>query len=231
MERICVVGLLCSSFLCDILITCALFSVESGVVVARELGMIRSIEGCVDRFAGEAVKKKVMEGSEKLTAKSSKKEIALWAKGAMERLDALVDEGTRSQIMENCGYNCSDVNNRVIERAKARRKKFKSVDEFLEAEQRKPMKGTKLERKGNVLYHYYTPHSFSKSLRCYCGLLKGLPGDETISSTYCHCSVGFVKKFWESVLEKPVKVDLLQSTVSGADECKFAIHLSSSHPS
>lgn len=193
--------------------------------MARELGMIRSIEGCVDRFAGEAVKKKVMEGSEKLTAKSSKEEVALWVKGAMGRLDAVVDQGARFEIMENCGYNCSDVNKRVIERAKARRRKFKSINEFLEAEQRKPMKGTKLERKGNVLYQYYTPHSFSKSLRCYCSLLRGLPAHKTISSTYCHCSVGFVKKFWENVLEKPVKVNLIQSAVTGADECKFAVHV------
>jgi hypothetical protein len=117
------------------------------------------------------------------------------------------------------------LNRRVIERAKARRKKYMSIDEFLEAEQQSPMRGTKLLREGNVLYQSYTPSSYAKSLRCYCGLLRGLPADETISRTYCHCSKGFVNKFWEGVLEKPVKVDLIQSAVSGASECKFAIHL------
>jgi hypothetical protein len=193
--------------------------------LARELEMIKSIERCVDRFACEAVKRKVMEGSEKLTAKSSKAEVASWVKGVMERLDAHVDKQTRFQIMENCGYACSGVNRRVIEKAKARRKKFKSDDEFLEAEQRKPMKGTKLERKGNVLHQFYAPRSYAKSLRCYCGLLRGLPANEQISRTYCHCSKGFVRKFWEGVLERPVKVDLIQSAVSGAEECEFVVHL------
>ncbi len=193
--------------------------------MGREFEMIKSIEGSVSQFAGEDVKRKVMEGADALTAKSSKADVAMWVKGAMERLDALVDEETRVKIMENCGYACANVNKRVIEGAKARRRKFKSVDEFLEAELRKPMRGTKLIREGNMLYQFYTPATFAKSLRCYCGLLRGLPTDEQVSKTYCNCSKGFVKKLWESVLEKPVKVDLIQSAVSGSKECKFAIHL------
>lgn len=187
--------------------------------------MLKVMEIFVERFAGKMIAAKVMEGSEQITEKTDKKKIAEWVKGAMERLDALVDEGTRVQIMQNCGYNCAEVNKRVIERAKARRKKYKSIDEFLEAEQRKPMKGTKLVRKGNVLYQFYTPQTFTKPMRCYCSLLRELPPKENVSITYCNCSKGFVEKFWESILEKPVKVDLIQSTVSGAKECKFAIHL------
>ena len=87
------------------------------------------------------------------------------------------------------------------------------------------MRGTKRVREGNVLYQYYVPKTYAKSLRCYCGLLRGLPADETVSITYCNCSKGFVKKFWESVLERPVKVELMQSAVSRAEECKFAIYL------
>jgi len=65
--------------------------------------------------------------------------------------------------------------------------KFKSLDEFLEAEIRKPIPGTKLERKDNVLYWFYTPRAFRKSLRCFCGLLRGLRENENVSATYCHC--------------------------------------------
>ena len=61
--------------------------------------------------------------------------------------------------MENCGYNCAEMNKGAIEEAVARREKFKTADEFIEAEQKNPMKGTGLVRKGNVLYQYYTPQS------------------------------------------------------------------------
>ena len=49
--------------------------------------------------------------------------------------------------MENSGYNCANINKRVIERGKSRRKKYKTIEEFLEAEQRNPMKGTNLLEK------------------------------------------------------------------------------------
>ena len=187
--------------------------------------MLVSLEKNVEAVAGEAVSKKVMEDSDGITEKTDRTKIAKWVRGAMERLDAMVNEETKIQIMENCGHNCADVNKKVIERAKLRRKKFKSTDQFLEAEQKKPMTGTRLVREGNVLFQFYTPKAFTRPMRCYCGLLRGLPDRATVSKTYCHCSKGFVKKFWESVLEKSVKVDLIQSAVSGADECEFAIHL------
>jgi len=187
--------------------------------------MLTSLEKSIVCFAGEVIAKKVMEGSEELTERTDRRRIAEWVKGAMERLDTLTDEEIRIQIMENSGYSCAKVNRRLMDRAKARLKKFKTMDNFLEAEQRKPIAGTRLTRDCDVLYQYYTPLSFTRPMRCYCSLLKGLPDDEEISKTYCHCSKGFVKEFWENVLERPVRVELLQSAVTGASECKFAIHL------
>jgi hypothetical protein len=193
--------------------------------MAREHGMIETIRASIGRFAGEAVGKKIIEGCGKITDKSSKKEFAEWAKCAMEKLDELVDEETRFKIMESCGCNCIEVNKRVVEKAKARRRKHRSIDEFLEAEQKNPMRGTRLVREGKVLYQYYTPKSFTRPLRCYCGVMRGLSPNETVSLTYCHCSKGFVQKLWESVLERSLGVEVLQSAISGAEECKFAIHI------
>jgi Family of unknown function (DUF6144) len=188
-------------------------------------GALIALENCLEQVAGKFVKAKVMEGSEQITEKTDKRKIAQWVKGAVERLDASVDEETRIQVMQNCGYNCAKKNNRVIERAVERRKKFKSTDDFLAAEQKKPRRGTKLTREGNILYQSYTPHTFTRPMRCYCGLFRGLPAEETVSLTYCNCGKGFVEKYWETVLQKQVKVDLLQSAISGAKECKFVIYI------
>lgn len=176
-------------------------------------------------LAGKTIAEQVMEGHEQISRTTDKRRMAGWVKNAVRKLDAAVDEKTRFQIMENCGRNCAEVNKTVIERAKTRRRKHKTIDEFLKAEQEKPAKGTKLVKEEGVLYQIYTPHAFTRPMRCYCSLLRGLPAGEKISRTYCHCAKGFVGKFWEEVLEGPVKVDLVQSAVSGADECKFAIHL------
>ena len=187
-------------------------------------GAIREMEEIIDRFAGEAIRKKVMLGSEQMTEQmDDSEEIAKWVKGAMDRFDALVDERTKIQIMENCGYKCAETNSGAIEEAMARRRKCKTEDEFLDAEQQKPTKGTRFVREGNILYLVYRPQDIG--VRCYCSLVRGLPAEEKISLTYCHCSKGFVKKLWETVLERPVEVELVQSIVSGGPECKFVIHL------
>jgi len=189
----------------------------------RGLGAIHQIEDLeeyLDRIVGEeAIRKKVMEGSEKVTAASSESEIANWYKGAMERLDALVDETTRNLVMEHCGYSCASANRSHINKAIATRKEYKSIGEFLEAEEG----NLGFTREGNVIYQIYTPQKHG--IRCYCSLVRGLSADQNMSPTYCHCSAGFVKKFWEGVLERPVKVELIHSVMSGAEECKFAIHL------
>ncbi len=108
--------------------------------------MIESIERQIAFFAGEEVCKNVMEGSDKITEKTDKKKIALFMKTAMERLDAAVDEETRVKNMENCGYECAKINKRQLDKFVNRRKKYGTLDEFLEAEHKKPSVGTRLER-------------------------------------------------------------------------------------
>jgi predicted hydrocarbon binding protein len=193
--------------------------------MAAKHGMFQQIEGCIEQFAGKTMAQKIMEGSENITEKTDKKKTALFVKGAIQKLDATVDEKTRTQIMQECGYACAKKNHKIIERALVRRQKFGSLEEFLEAEQQKPMKGTKLIREGTVLYQFYTPQAFTRPMRCYCGLFRELPKESNVSVTYCNCSKGFVEKYWEAILERPVEVDMLQSAISGAKECKFAIHL------
>ncbi len=167
-----------------------------------------------------------MTGSENTTEKTDKTKMTLWTKDAMDRLDSSVDEQIRIKIMNECGKNCADINKRVIQKAIERRKKFKTFQEFLKTETQNPQKGTKLVWEGKQLFHVYTPQTFSHPMRCYCGLVRALPKEVTAPKTYCHCGEGFVKKYWESITEKPVTVTLLESAISGASECKFTAQFS-----
>jgi len=189
------------------------------------VSQIIEIGESVECLAGRDVRKKVMQNGARITASTKPEKVSEWVKGAMERLDSLVDPDTRNKIMMHCGANCAAANKRMVGAARARRKKHKTVDAFLDAEQKHPPAGTRLVREGGALRQFYTPRSFTRPMRCYCSLLRGLPESEAVSSTYCQCSRGFVRKYWESVLERPVSVDLVKSCVSGADECEFLIRL------
>jgi hypothetical protein len=189
----------------------------------KEMAVIKTLEINVEKSAGRAARTKVMEGSERLSAKSGPVEIAAWLKGAMDRLDQRVAKEKRTLIRTACGRACAEKNKGTLARTVAKRKKFKTMDAFLAAEQKKPLTGTRLVRDGDILYWSFTPRSFNPPMRCFCALMKGLPADETISPTYCLCSRGFVERYWEAVLERPVKVELQESCLRGAPECRFAI--------
>jgi hypothetical protein len=187
--------------------------------------MLIPIEKTIEHYAGKEVSRKVMAGNEDITEKTDKKTVALWVKGAMDRLDALADKKTRIQAMNACGANCAEINKQVIQKAVQRRQKFASLEEFLHAEQETPQKGTRIEQEGNHLFNIYIPQAFTHPMRCYCGLLRALPKDATVSQTYCHCAEGFVREYWKSILQKQVNVTLVESAISGASECKFVVQL------
>ena len=191
----------------------------------KTAGQIKEIGGWIEQFAGAKVCQEVMKHSKEAAASSDPKKVALWIKDAMDRLDTLTDFAKCEQIMLACGYNCIATNKRPMEAARTRRHKYLTEEAFLAAEVKKPPKGFRFEREGDVLIQYYTPHTYGMGMRCYCSLMRGLPTDVTVSPTYCHCSRGFIEKYWEGTLGRAVRVELGDTAISGATECKFVIHL------
>ena len=67
-----------------------------------ERSWLSKLSSSLDKIAGEDTRKKILQGSEKLTSDSPSDEIIDWTKQAMRRLDALVDEEKRIEIMTGC---------------------------------------------------------------------------------------------------------------------------------
>jgi hypothetical protein len=126
--------------------------------------------------------------------------------------------------MAACGVNCARVNHRAIDAFHKRRSRYGSLDDFVDAEAKSPMKGTKLWREGDAVVQAYCPSEYTHPMRCYCALVNGLPKGKTMSRTYCLCSRSFVQQMWQEAIGKPVSVELLKSALSGAAECHFRIN-------
>ena len=134
----------------------------------NHVGPIAELGTTIARLAGKEAEATVVAGSERI-ARASVGEVASWLKGAEERLDTRVDEQTRTQIMEQMGYNCSKMNRDHVERMLAKRNRFETLEAFLEAEEEKPTPGTRLVREGDVVYQFYEPlTAFGR--RCFCFL-------------------------------------------------------------
>ena len=65
----------------------------------------------LDEIAGEETRNEVMKGSDQLSSHSSREEVIAWSKEAMERLDTLVEDKDRKEIMTGCAcrYPKSDL--------------------------------------------------------------------------------------------------------------------------
>jgi hypothetical protein len=86
---------------------------------------------------------------------------------------------------------------------------------------------TKIPKSGSLFeYMQEKDPKKKRALYCHCPRIRAILGsNETISSTYCYCGAGFYKDIWETILQEPVRVELLESVMTGGDVCQVAIHL------
>ncbi len=72
-----------------------------------------------------------------------------------------------------------------------------------------------------------TDEKKKKYYYCHCPWVREalLEDDQPVDPIFCNCSGGYYKNFWEAVLDRPVRVELLNSVLRGDEVCKFALHL------
>jgi hypothetical protein len=67
-----------------------------------ERAWLTKLSDCLDKLAGPETRRKVMAGSEDLSSTSDRAEVIAWSQQAMERLEMLVAERERREIMAGC---------------------------------------------------------------------------------------------------------------------------------
>jgi len=60
--------------------------------------------------------------------------------------------------------------------------------------------------------------------KCYCPVAKGLAGQD-FPASFCDCSRGWILELVESVLKRPIDVEILGTVQRGAEACRFRLRL------
>jgi len=124
-----------------------------------------------------------------------------------------VDLETRKRIMELCGEACAHSDGDV-EIAKGISEEATDEEEILSrANKEIPWCGTWI-RKGNTIQ--------ATCEKCGCPLVRNEVID--LTGTLCYCSRGWVKKIFQTLLKKPLNVELEKSIGLGDKVCKFVVH-------
>lgn len=140
---------------------------------------------------------------------------AEWISELVEKLEQMVGQSTTTNIMQACGRTCCGIGRG--EKANQLFKRSKNLTEFIRELNNQRLGGGRL-----VLVNRSTiVGGYDK---CYCGLVNVT---KTVfpTKTYCQCSAGWYKQFFEIALQQSVGVEILKSIISGAKTCEFIIHI------
>lgn len=197
----------------------------------------------LDSRVGKTTRRKVMQKLENLAADANSSETAQWTIGVVNKLDKVVDEETGKKILLACSHEYPKT--QILEL----RKKYKEsgdIDAFIQMLHKEPERGMYCWRarygypfrKGSVIIEGKIPFDRVKYEQakdatekryhyCHCSMVKEMIKNPKmkISPTFCYCGAGWYKQFWEGILEKPVKIEVLKSVLQGDDWCEFAVHI------
>jgi hypothetical protein len=94
-------------------------------------------------------------------------------------------------------------------------------------------------REGDIIISTKMPYQTKKHIEatdkrmkgfysCYCPWIRGAIKDGTekeLFSHFCHCSAGYIKKYWDAIFNQPTKVEPIETPLTGRLLCKFAVHI------
>jgi hypothetical protein len=168
----------------------------------------------VDNQLGEEIKKKVLVQCISCQKISNDKEMAKYVKEVMIQFDQEVpDSEKRYGVMEAMGNIC--FHNFFGKIAEDIKKKSDGIVELIH-NINKMSGGEYFKLEDNKIYA-----KFNLCL-CQVGVKET---EEPIPKTYCNCSLGWMKGLFNTLLDKPFDVEMLDSIVSGGKSCQFVISL------
>jgi hypothetical protein len=163
----------------------------------------------------------IMEGGEDILRKTSPEKKADWLRGAMTRMNRLLDSETRKTVREGCacclGGQRLKISQSIAKENETLEAKIKAANDA------KLVFGNSvsLMENGAVIVRYF-PEGLEK-YRCVC-----LPkAKEPLPITYCYCGGGHVKHHLQIALGRELDCTVLSSALSsgGKFPCTFSFRI------
>lgn len=178
-------------------------------------GRIGHLAEIIEQQAGHEILLAVMQEAENFTSTSSYPRKAAWIREMIQRLEGLAGVEKATMMMRECGRGCCG--ERRAQSARQWWESSTSLEEFLQRLNENHLGGGRLK--------LVDPATIAGGYdRCYCGQVKQarMPFP---TQTYCQCSAGWYQQLFETALGESVRVELVQSILSGARSCEFLIHI------
>jgi hypothetical protein len=170
-------------------------------------------EGLAGVAVPENIAAQILEGGEAIVRATSSTERANWLRGAMERMDSLLDERTRRAVREACAC-CLGGERLKLSRAIAKNHAT-LPDRIAAANDVHYVFGHSVtaERDGRLLVLFRPEH------KCFCIH----EPDQRMSETYCYCCGGHIKHHLQIALGVKLECEVRSSARAseGKEPCSF----------
>lgn len=167
----------------------------------------------IETQLGKDKKEQILSGCKDYPNISNDQEMTKCVNEVIDNFDSTIASNSkRKEVMEAMGNYCVKDVLPSAEKVKANSKDLNEMIDNLN----ELFGGEYFTLKGDKIY--------SKLDKCFChfGVKKT---EKPISKTYCQCSLGYMKQLFNSLLDKSVETELIQSILTGSDTCKFITHL------
>lgn len=164
----------------------------------------------LDDTIGEEKRKEILDGCESITAKSSKVLRSHIMRDVMLRMEKKMDKDQAIFVREQCA--CKPSNQLKVIRELYQNSEDLSA--FISDLNKMGDQG-KYELRDGYIYG-----SFNHD-KCKCTMVTKT--DENMPMLWCECCKGYVKWLFSSSLNKAVYVEMLETILRGADDCRFRI--------
>ncbi len=207
---------------------------EEAVVVELQLlthGWNRRLAENAERVLGAEARGTIMQGSDKIDPLTPLEERVEWLAGALCRLDELADDDQKYDVMSNCAHRFAQER---IDKLKAIYEHNHDLDDVLKSMEADPLWYESPSREGNTIYLTKIPvnvEEYEKATTpkekkfhyCHCSLVRN--NLDKLPPTFCLCGAGWYRQLWEGIIGQPVRIEKLGTLLTGADDCRVAIHL------
>ena len=191
------------------------------------------LEKNLDRVLGIKLRSEIMKDRDKLfTLQSSCDDRIHWLKETLKRLDKITNDDEKYEILSCCAH---DFSQKRIDYLKRIYEKNRDIDEVINEMKNDYAWYESPVRKGNSIYVSkipVNPEGYEKAETleekkknyCHCRFIN-TNLEKDISPTFCYCSTGWYRQYWEGILGKSVRINVLKSLLKGDEICQFEIHI------
>ncbi len=223
--------------------------IENEEKLRKHQAWITKLSTSLDKYSEHGIKDFILEG--KPAPYSDSKKYIQFENESIMKLDMLLPEDKRKKIFSSCSCNYPVEKLLPIKQKFAETQDLQVAHTMLQAQFEKdvedvPFKDQMIAMRWGLAgvlendkiiitkipkfpqdYFTTTDTDEKRYSYCHCGRVRKQIREhkQTYSEAYCYCGAGYYKNIWEQILDKEVKIDVVETVLKGSSVCKFVLIL------